>query len=72
MVGKVSLVRGDDTPPYSLYQVFLTLYSEPAGDVDSRNSDATSISKGSFGEHVFSKIRRFVVIRAGEQSCTAL
>jgi hypothetical protein len=55
---------------YGIGRVFLMLWSEPAG------GGATSFTRGivqnEFGEPVFSKIRRFVVVRQGATSCTAL
>lgn len=55
---------------YVVGRVFFVLWSEPAG------GRATSFTRGTvlnaFGERVFSKIRRFVVVRQGATSCTAL
>ncbi|KAK6442488.1 hypothetical protein LTR95_001282 [Oleoguttula sp. CCFEE 5521] len=56
-------------------QVFLTLWVEPMGETQpGRGSVATyrEVYYGKFGEPVYSDIRRFVVVREGEQSCTAL
>lgn len=55
---------------YDIGRVFLVLWSEPAG------GKTTSYTRGTveneFGERVFSKIRRFVVVRQGANYCTAL
>ncbi|KAK3712227.1 hypothetical protein LTR37_009089 [Vermiconidia calcicola] len=59
-------------------KVFLTLWAEPAGTSASGAASAytkitgSGISTGRFGEHVYSKIRRFVVVREGDRSCTAI
>lgn len=55
-------------------QVFLTLWSEPIGET----TDVASVlplakgSKGKYGERIHSKVRRFVVVREGTQSCSAV
>ncbi|KAK3075500.1 hypothetical protein LTR53_001117 [Teratosphaeriaceae sp. CCFEE 6253] len=62
---------------FNFGRVFKILWSEPASDNatvispilrDGRNS----ISSGRYGETVYSKIRRFVVVREGSDFCTAL
>lgn len=58
-------------------QVFLTLWAEPAGEGNSSagstfTANTSGISTGTYGERVFSKIRRFIVVREGSDSCTAL
>lgn len=59
---------------FSVGRVFLVLWSEPAGG----NKNASTITRGSdyntglYGEPVHSKVRRFVVIREGENYCSAL
>lgn len=57
----------------------MTLWSEPAGNsIGSNSTDVTissqhsGFSTGSYGERVFSEIRRFVVVRAGARDCSAL
>lgn len=54
-------------------KVFRVLWSEPAGE---SNTLVTALepgtSVGRFGEPVYSKVRRFVVIRAGDNYCGAL
>lgn len=76
MIGKVgaSKLQALDTPHRrSFLQVFLTLWHESAGEQGSNATEITSsISVGPFGERIHSKIRRFVVVREGELSCTAL
>lgn len=55
---------------YMVGRVFVVLWTEPAGN------NATQVTKGTvrnhLGELVFSKIRRFVVIREGRGYCSAL
>lgn len=56
---------------FTVGKVFLVLWVEPVGE-----SVVTSFvpgeSLGRFGERVFSKVRRFVVIRAADNYCTCL
>ncbi|OQN96405.1 hypothetical protein B0A48_17657 [Cryoendolithus antarcticus] len=54
-------------------RVFLVLWAQPAG----ANSFVTTLHTGGIipgrhNEKVYSKVRRFVVIRAGDRSCSAL
>jgi len=55
---------------FKVGRVFLVLWAEPAG------GGGTVVSRyevlNQFNERVFSKIRRFVVVREGTQSCSAL
>jgi hypothetical protein len=57
---------------FKIGKVFLVLWSEPAGGT----SKVTAWEKGTvlnqLGERVFSKVRRFVVIREGGTYCNAL
>ena len=61
-------------------RVFLILWTEPAGEptattkVTERQGPevTTGITTGLYGERVFSKVRRFVVIREGDMFCSAL
>lgn len=57
-------------------RVFLILWVEPAGEsgsvVTNMEQSDQAISVGAFNERVFSKVRRFVVIREGENYCSAL
>ncbi|KAK4565695.1 hypothetical protein LTR86_003543 [Recurvomyces mirabilis] len=62
---------------YCVGRVFLVLWAEPAGE--SRSTVQTTnplqereVSTGRFGERVFSKVRHFVVIKAGQGFCTAV
>ncbi|KAI7190469.1 hypothetical protein D0869_00297 [Hortaea werneckii] len=75
-------------PSYKLRQkeffkegrVFLILWTEPAGEptattrVTDRQSPEVNdgITPGLHGQRVFSKVRRFVIIREGDLSCSAL
>ena len=56
---------------FTLGKVFRVLWVDPAGE------SATIVSSlettvGKYGERVFSKVRRFVVVREGETYCSAL
>ncbi|KAI7201247.1 hypothetical protein KC316_g2326 [Hortaea werneckii] len=61
-------------------RVFLILWTEPAGEptattrVTDRQSPEVNdgIIPGLYGQRVFSKVRRFVIIREGDLSCSAL
>lgn len=59
---------------YKIGVVFTTLWSEPAASAGShgRVPQEPSISTNPFNEKVYSKVRRFVVIREGPTSVTAL
>lgn len=52
-------------------QVFLVLWAEPMGE---NNTMVTTQAKADsrFGEAIHSKVRRFVVVREGNNYCTAL
>lgn len=69
---------------FVLGRVFMILWSEPAGAATvvtnyerndrsiATNSDNKALSTVRFGEQVYSKVRRFVVIRDGINYCSAL
>ncbi|KAM0718565.1 hypothetical protein Q7P37_005635 [Cladosporium fusiforme] len=68
---------------YKVGRVFLVLWSEPAGSSKGSTSSkhggswySTPLEPGvvlnQFGERVFSKVRRFVVVREGKGFCTAV
>jgi hypothetical protein len=69
---KTYKVRSRPKDFFKLGRVFLVLWSEPAGGT----SRITSWERGTvinhLGERVFSKVRRFVVIREGGTYCNAL
>lgn len=54
---------------FKLGKVFLMLWSEPAGESSASGSTVTvyepGLSSGRYGERVFSKVRRFVIVREG-------
>lgn len=53
----------------------MILWAEPAGEAGTSNTLITSQEAsvpGKFGERVFSKVRRFVVIREAKYHCSAL
>jgi hypothetical protein len=52
-------------------KVFLTLWTEPASEASgvTSNKDVFAVA---FGERAFCRVRRFVVVRSGAQSCSAL
>ena len=54
---------------FQVGRVFSTLWSEPVGSSYLRN---TAVSEVIYSERVHSRIRRFVVVRANEGSCTCL
>ena len=56
---------------FAVGRVFLVLWSEPVGDSNLANIEPGT-SLGRYGEHVLSKVRRFVVIREGKNYCSAL
>ena len=56
---------------FSVGKVFLVLWVEPMGESALTNL-VPGESVGSFGERVFSKVRRFVVVREGDTYCTCL
>lgn len=53
-------------------RVFQVLWSEPAGGTSLVTNWNAGIVLNQFKERVFSKVRRFVVIRAGDNYCSAL
>jgi hypothetical protein len=65
---------------FSLGRVFLVLWAEPAGGNGPNGSNAGTVVtmqeqgtiRNHLGELVFSKVRRFVVIRQSDQYCNAL
>lgn len=57
---------------FTLGRVFLVLWSEPAGGTSKVTKWAPGTVINHLGERVFSKVRRFVVIRAGDNYCNAL
>ncbi|KAM0708466.1 hypothetical protein Q7P35_005118 [Cladosporium inversicolor] len=57
---------------FTLGRVFLVLWSEPAGGTSKVTKWAAGTVINHLGERVFSKVRRFVVIRAGDHYCNAL
>jgi hypothetical protein len=69
---KTYKVRTKPREFFTIGRVFLVLWSEPA----SGTSKVTAWEKGTvinhLGERVFSKVRRFVVIREGDTYCNAL
>ena len=69
---KTYKVRQKPKEFFTIGRVFLVLWSEPAGGT----SKVTAWEKGTvinhLGERVFSKVRRFVVIREGTTYCNAL
>ena len=58
---------------FTVGKVFLVLWVEPAGE---SNTVVTGLEVGTtygrFGERAFSKVRRFVVVREGDNYCSAL
>ena len=62
---------------FTVGKVFMVLWSEPAGEARTLVTGAIpartpGTTKGRFGENVFSKVRRFVVIREAQTYCSAL
>ncbi|EME45358.1 hypothetical protein DOTSEDRAFT_150357, partial [Dothistroma septosporum NZE10] len=53
---------------FSRGKVFLTLWSEPT----TREDPSTEVTRVRFGQTVFSRIRRFIVIKEGPAFCTAV
>ena len=52
---------------FKLGKVFMTLWSEPAGEPN-MGTDlviTSGVTSGMFGERIFSKVRRFVIVREG-------
>ncbi|KAK5170652.1 uncharacterized protein LTR77_005241 [Saxophila tyrrhenica] len=58
---------------FTIGKVFLVLWVEPAGESTTLVTMAEpGTSRGAFGERVFSKVRRFVVVREADNYCTCL
>ncbi|KAK6381106.1 hypothetical protein LTR65_001047 [Meristemomyces frigidus] len=56
-------------------RAFMVLWSEPAGEPNKTvitSKVQSDVTAGKFGERVFSKVRRFIVIRESELYCSAL
>lgn len=72
--GRVSFgipeIAGLGARAYHTSQVIEMLWSEPAGA--HMNFDPRQISSTHYNELVFSELRRFVVVREGQGSCTAV
>lgn len=73
-VGCVVLSFSRDGSDSSRTQIFATLWTEAAQERDDNqsHSSAQSWSVNTYGEPVFSKTRRFVVIRGGELAATVI
>ena len=74
-----STFRVRNHPFFVLGRVFLVLWVEPAGEnttvvtsVERSDPDPPGFSRGRYQERVYSKVRRFVVIREGKDYCSAL
>lgn len=57
---------------FAIGRVFLVLWSEPANALGAVTGWQSGTVLNHLGERVFSKVRRFIVIREGNGSCTAL
>ena len=58
---------------FTVGRVFAILWVEPAGESSTQVTNLEAgTTTGRFGESVFSKVRRFVVIREGDKYCSAL
>ncbi|KAL1583637.1 hypothetical protein WHR41_07821 [Cladosporium halotolerans] len=57
---------------FKIGKVFLTLHTEPRGSNSTLNTKNHDIYTVALGEQAFSKIRRFIVVREGRDSCSAL
>jgi hypothetical protein len=71
--GKVSFpipAYGHATEPYM--KVFHALWNDSYYDGDDRSVHSKALTTNSYGEFVYSKTRRFVVIRTGHHYCLAL
>jgi hypothetical protein len=55
---------------FTVGRVFAMLWTEPTGD--KTDNESTFVSTIVFGERVYSKIRRFVVIKEGTRDCQCL
>ena len=51
-------------------QVFKVFWSEPAGEASDFGTDITRDAR--FGQSIYSKVRRFVVIREEDYYCSAM
>lgn len=77
-VGKVRLLLTTQSTLILIegVQVFMILWSEPAGESANEKTlitdEVPSIQAGRFGERVFSKVRRFIIIRSSDKYCSAL
>jgi hypothetical protein len=65
-------VRNNPKQFFRVGKVFLVLWSEPAGGTSLVSKWAAGTVINHLGERVFSKVRRFVVIREGGNYCNAL
>lgn len=70
-------IRSDPRRFFKVGRVFMLLWVEPAGEQGTRVTDGISTrrpgtTRGRYGEEVFSKVRRFVVIRESHNYCSAL
>ncbi|KAK4506244.1 hypothetical protein PRZ48_004209 [Zasmidium cellare] len=57
---------------FCIGRVFLVLWVEPAGGSVNSSSTSLVLGQGQHNERVFSKVRRFVVIREGNTYCSAV
>ncbi|KAH7385006.1 hypothetical protein BKA64DRAFT_748480 [Cadophora sp. MPI-SDFR-AT-0126] len=64
-------IIGQPVKFYRIGRVFKTLWSEPAGGT-AKDMDKSFYSKVGFDELVFTKIRRFIVVREKTHSCLCL
>lgn len=62
---------GSRLPTDTFLKVFKTLWSEPAGGSVTRHS-SKALSRVTYGEFAFSKIRRFVVVRESKHHSICL
>lgn len=69
---KAYKVRTNPKQFFRIGKVFLVLWSEPAGGTSLVSKWATGTVINHLGERVFSKVRRFVVVREGGNYCNAL
>ncbi|KAI7220308.1 hypothetical protein KC333_g2407 [Hortaea werneckii] len=64
-------IRRDTDRFFKPGRVFLVLWTEPAGTL-SKGACSEDVVTARFGERAFSRIRRFVVVRAANSYCSAL
>jgi hypothetical protein len=69
---KAYKIRDNPKKFFKVGKVFLVLWSEPAGGASRVSKWAAGTVINQLGERVFSKVRRFVVIREGGNYCNAL